>query len=95
MVKLEEAKKFIEIFDVCMMPAEGRTESRESFYRSGYPYTDNVDWFCWHTVRLDGAERRFGRVPIPRDNYRRQAPKMPDRMLSPLARNLSESNPIL
>ncbi len=94
MVKLEEAINFIEVFDLCMMSAEGRTESRESFYRSDYPYTDNVDWFCWHTVRLDGTERRFGREPIPRENYRQQPPDMPNRILSPLAHNLRESNPI-
>lgn len=91
LVKLEEAKNFVEIFDVCMAGAEGRTESRESFYRSDHPDTDNKNWFCWHTARKTGAGTEFRRERIPTERYRRQPPAMADREPSPLAINLSEA----
>ena len=90
-MKLEEAKNFVEIFDVCMAGAEGRTESRESFYRSDYPDTDNKDWFCWHTVRKTAAGTEFLRERIPTECYRRRPPVLADLVPSPLAINLGEA----
>jgi succinate dehydrogenase/fumarate reductase flavoprotein subunit len=88
-LKSEEARNFIEVFDLCMLAARNRTESRESFYRSDYPYTDNVEWMGWHAVRIDGGKPVFSRERLPMERYRRQpTEKLPDRELSPLARIL-------
>jgi succinate dehydrogenase/fumarate reductase flavoprotein subunit len=91
LVKAEEARNFLQAFDVSMAAAEARTESRESFYRTDYPQTDNANWFCWHIAAREGDGMKFTRVPIPLETYRRRPADMPAAHLSPIARNLEEA----
>ncbi|HWG04263.1 MAG TPA: hypothetical protein VG271_04545, partial [Beijerinckiaceae bacterium] len=91
LVKAEEARAFLEAFDLSMAGAAARTESRESFYRTDYPHTDNRNWFCWHLATKGENGPTFRREPIPLERYRRAAPLMPDAMLSPIAGNLQEA----
>ena len=91
LVKAEEARNFLQVFDVSMAAAQTRTESRESFYRTDYPQTDNQNWFCWHVVASDGDGMKFTRVSIPLETYRRKPAEMRSSYLSPIARNLEEA----
>ena len=91
LVKAEEARNFLQVFDVSMAAAQARTESRESFYRTDYPQTDNQNWFCWHIVANEGDGMEFTRVSIPLETYRRKPAEMRRRHLSPIARNLEEA----
>ncbi len=91
LVKCEETRNFLEIFQVCMAAAQERTESRESFYRSDFPYANNAEWFCWHRAYRTAEGPAFRRDRIPTDRYRRQPPALPDTVLSPIARNLEEA----
>jgi succinate dehydrogenase/fumarate reductase flavoprotein subunit len=91
LVKAEEARNFLQAFDVSMAAAEARTESRESFYRTDYPQTDNANWFCWHIAQRDGEGMKFSRVPIPLETYRRKPADMPVSHMSPIALNLEEA----
>jgi succinate dehydrogenase/fumarate reductase flavoprotein subunit len=91
LVKAEEARAFLEAFDLSMAAAAARTESRESFYRTDYPYTDNVGWFCWHIAKKTETGPVFRRERIPNERYARPIPALPERILSPLARNLEEA----
>ena len=91
LLKAEEARNFLEAFDVSMAAAEARPESRESFYRKDYPTTDNQNWFCWHLAKRNGDRAEFRRERIPLDRYRRKPPQMPESHMSPIGRNLEEA----
>ncbi len=91
MVKLEEARNFVEAFGVTMASAAERTESRESFFRRDYPDTDNINWFCWHVARLDAAGPVLRRVPVPLETYKRKPLNLPARHLSTIGHNLQEA----
>ena len=91
LVKGEEARAFLEAFDLSMAGAAARTESRESFYRTDHPYTDNENWFCWHVATKGDTGPSLRRERIPVERYRRAVPPLPPRALSPLAGNLQEA----
>lgn len=91
LVKAEEVRNFVDVFDLCMAAGAQRTESRESFFRRDYPDTDNERWFCWHVARLVDGKQTFHRDPIPLERYPIKPKDMPRRHQSPLARNLSEA----
>ena len=91
LVKAEEARAFLEVFDLSMASADARTESRGPFFRKDYPHTDNREWFCWHIGRKgeNGPSLRRERIPIER--YRHSAPELPPFTHSAIARNLQEA----
>jgi succinate dehydrogenase/fumarate reductase flavoprotein subunit len=70
LVKFHEAKNLADSFELMYACMADRTESRESFYREDYPYTDDREWLSWHmaTGTPDGIV--FEKVPIPFDRYR-------------------------
>jgi succinate dehydrogenase/fumarate reductase flavoprotein subunit len=65
-----------------------RTESRVGFIRRDFPYTDDVEWHCWHGVRDTGDGYAFEKIPYPREPGD-IAPPPPTRYLDPVAAMLN------
>ncbi|VCU70775.1 Succinate dehydrogenase flavoprotein subunit [Pigmentiphaga humi] len=85
LVKVHEARNIAENALLIYASALDRTESREQFYRSDYPETDDTQWFCQHGVTRTAQGMRFERLPIPLEEYPfRDRPSKP-RALSPIA----------
>lgn len=84
LIKLQDARNTLDSFELIYSSMFDRTESRESFYREDFPYTDDQEWLCWHTARRSEAGLEFCKRPIPFERYEFQ-PKEPVRKLSTLA----------
>jgi succinate dehydrogenase/fumarate reductase flavoprotein subunit len=66
LVKLREARNLAQACDLVYASALDRTESREQFYRSDFPLTDDENWFVWHGVtRAAEGGMAFDRAKIP------------------------------
>ena len=85
LVKVHEARNIAENARLIYSAALDRTESREQFYRSDFPETDDEQWFCLHGVTRLPQGMKFERLPILLDDYPfRDRPGKP-RALSPIA----------
>lgn len=92
LVKVHELKNIALWMELSFAAMLDRTESRMNFLRLDYPYTDDLEWRCWHVARYDGAAFRFSKMPYPYEDARYQPPR-PERYLDPVARVFLESAP--
>jgi len=84
LIKVHEARNIAENCLMLYRCALDRTESREQFYRSDHPETDDENWFCLHGISRTPAGERLERIPIRIDRFalqRRPKPRRP----SPIA----------
>ena len=91
LVKIEEVRNFIQAFLVSIASALAREESRESFFRSDYPETDNENWFCWHVAKLTGDSLSLRREAIPLENYPLKPRHLVSRQISTIGKILEEA----
>lgn len=84
LIKFHELRTAIDIYELVYSMMLDRTESRESFYREDYPYTDDEEWLCWHTAIFTGDGVEFAKEQIPFERYEHQPPP-PERRLSSIA----------
>ena len=85
LVKVHEARNIAENARLIYRAALDRTESREQFYRSDYPETDDDAWFCLHAVTRREHGPVFERLPIPAHEADLTRPKKLARHKSPIA----------
>jgi succinate dehydrogenase / fumarate reductase flavoprotein subunit len=85
LIKLHEARNISENARMIYLSALDRTESREQFYRSDYPETDDAAWFCLHGVTRTSDGMKFERIPIQLEHFPLQRPAKATRQLSPMA----------
>ena len=91
LVKSEEVRNFLQAFQVSIASALARKESRESFFRSDYPRTDNENWFCWHVAQMTGDGLSLRREPIPLHDYPLKPDHIEPHHLSAIGRILEEA----
>jgi len=84
LVKFHEAKNTLDSFELIYSCMDDRKESRESFYREDYPYTDDGGWLCWHTATRVEDGISFDKQEIPFWRYRFRPPRLAT-YLSPIA----------
>jgi succinate dehydrogenase/fumarate reductase flavoprotein subunit len=85
LIKLHEARNIAENARLIYLSALDRTESREQFYRTDYPQTDDESWFCLHGVTRTEAGPVFERIPIPLERFPLQRAPKASRHDSPIA----------
>lgn len=85
LVKLHEARNAAQNAGLIYASAKDRTESREQFYRSDCPETDDEAWFCLHGVHRTARGEQFERIPIPLASYPISTRPHRPRQLSPIA----------
>jgi hypothetical protein len=84
LVKYLEASSSLDVVRAMFECMGDRTESRESFYRADFPFTDDLEWLCWHTIERTATGSRLARDAIPFDQYPLR-PADRQRYLSPVA----------
>ena len=84
LVKFHDARNTLDNFELIYSCMLHRTESRESFYRTDFPLTDDEQWLCWHTVQKSDGGLAFAKEQIPFERYEFQ-PAEPSQKPSPLA----------
>lgn len=84
LLKVHELRTAIDIYQLVYRSMLDRTESRESFYREDYPYTDDYEWMCWHVAVKTDEGIVFTKEPIPFERFKYQPPP-PERKLSSVA----------
>lgn len=91
LVKLHEARNIAENARLIYAAANDRTESREQFYRSDYPYIDDDNWYCLHGVTRTPDGDCFERLPIRLEDFpintRVKKPRRPSQMAAIFAGN--------
>jgi aspartate oxidase len=85
LVKVHEARNIAENAWLIYASAADRTESREQFYRADYPYTDDEQWFCIHSITREGHGHRFERFPIDLEHQPLSNRAQKRKALSPIA----------
>jgi succinate dehydrogenase / fumarate reductase, flavoprotein subunit len=84
LMKYHEALNSLDVLEMMYRCMKDRTESRESFYREDYPYTEDVSWRCWHRLQRTSDGVDLSRAAIPnQDRGAAAAPRQ--RFLSPMA----------
>lgn len=84
LIKLHEARNVAECARLIYLSALDRTESREQFYREDFPFMDDENWLCWHSVVRGENGELFERIPIPFDKWPVKPPQRGKR-LSPIS----------
>ena len=85
LIKVHEARNVAENARLIYASALDRTESREQFYRSDFPETDDDEWFCLHGVTRTDDGIRFDRIPFEVDRFPLQRSKRIKGKPSPIA----------
>ncbi len=69
LIKVHEARNISENAHAIYLAALNRTESREQFYRSDYPHTNDDEWFCLHGLTRTKQGMKFERIRIPLEQF--------------------------
>jgi succinate dehydrogenase / fumarate reductase, flavoprotein subunit len=85
LVKVHEARNIVENAWLIYASAADRQESREQFYRSDFPYTDDDQWFCIHSITRQEDGHRFERFPIDLKHQPLSNRAKKNKSLSPIA----------